>query len=165
MAPAVVDLCAELAIPPRQIRRFRCGFFFASCPRLKLEGLSSREAPLKAKHRGPSTVSSSIFPAANIITTMSNLAVKALASCYNKLLGEAVPMICFALPCGSVKNNMTHVALRGRGTTSAYNCFQLQVCSSNLKTFASVERGSTETTRVQHRSSMFGDTHANGGIK
>ena len=32
-------------------------------------------------------------------------------------------MICFALPRDSVKNNMTHVALRGRGTTSAFNCF------------------------------------------
>ena len=32
-------------------------------------------------------------------------------------------MICFALPRGAVKNNSTHVALRGRGTTSAYNCF------------------------------------------
>ena len=54
---------------------------FASCPRLNLEELPSREAPLKAKNRGQSTVSSSIFPAANIVTTMSNLAVKTLVSC------------------------------------------------------------------------------------
>ena len=31
------------------------------------------------------------------------------------------------------QKNMTPVALRGRGTTSTYNCFQLQVCTSNLK--------------------------------
>ena len=73
-------------------------------------------------------------------------------------------MICFALPCGSVKKNMTHVALRGRGTTSRpITVFQLQVCSSILKFFASVETGSTETTRLQPGSSVFGDTHANGG--
>ena len=72
-------------------------------------------------------------------------------------------MICFALPRGSVKNNMTHVPLWGRGTTSAFNCFQLQVCSSIVKFFASVERGSTETTRLQPGISVFGDTHANGG--
>ena len=50
--------------------------------------------------------------------------------------GDNNRMIGFALPRGSVKNNMTHVALRGRGTTSACNC--LQVCSSNLKFFACV---------------------------
>ena len=53
-------------------------FIFVSCPRLKLEGLSSREAPLKATNRGQSTVSSSIFPTQNIVTTKPNLAVEAL---------------------------------------------------------------------------------------
>ena len=49
-------------------------------------------------------------------------------------------MICVALPRGSVKNNMTHVALQGRGTTSAYNCFPASgMFSSNLKFFASVK--------------------------
>ena len=51
---------------------------FVSCPRLKLEELSSREAPLKATNRGQSTVSSSIFPSLNIVTTKPNLAVQAL---------------------------------------------------------------------------------------
>ena len=51
---------------------------FVSCPRLKIEELSSREAPLKATNRGQSTVSSSIFPSLNIVTTKSNLAVEAL---------------------------------------------------------------------------------------
>ena len=62
------------------------------------------------------------------------------------------------------QNNMTPVALRGRGTTSAYNCFPATGLFFKSKVvFASVERGSTETTRLQHGSSMFGDTHANGG--
>ena len=61
---------------------------------------------------------------------------------------------------GSVKNNMTHVALRGRGTTSAYNCFPATGLFIKFKFFASVERGSTETTRLQHASSVFGDTNA-----
>ena len=62
MAPVFVDLCAGLVmLLPRQIRRFRHGILFVSCPRLKLEELSSREAPLKATNRGQSTVSSLIF--------------------------------------------------------------------------------------------------------
>ena len=65
-------------------------------------------------------------------------------------------MIWFALPRGSVKNNMPHVALRGRGTTSAYNCFP--ATGLFFKFFASVERGSTETTCLQPRSSVFGNT-------
>ena len=74
-------------------------------------------------------------------------------------------MICIALPRGSrsVKNNMTHVALQGRGQLAPITVFQLQVCSLNLKFFATVERGSTKTTLLQHGSSIFGDTHANGG--
>ena len=60
MAPVFVDLCAGLVVLlPRQIRCFRPGILFVSCPRLKLEELSSREAPLKATNRGQSTVSSS----------------------------------------------------------------------------------------------------------
>ena len=49
-----------------------------SCPTLKLEELSSRDAPSKATNRGQSTVSSSIFPTLNIVTTKSNLAVEVL---------------------------------------------------------------------------------------
>ena len=41
-------------------------------------------------------------------------------------------MICFALPRGSVKNNMAHVALWGRRTTSAYNCFPGNVWKLDL---------------------------------
>ena len=42
-------------------------------------------------------------------------------------LGFSKGMICFALPRGAVKNNMTHVALRGRGgqlkaVANAPNC-------------------------------------------
>ena len=58
---------------------------------------------------------------------------------------------------------MTPVALRGRGTTSTYNCFPATGLYFKSKVLASVGRGSTETTRLQHRSSMFGDTHAKGG--
>ena len=58
------------------------------------------------------------------------------------------------------QNNMTPVALRGRGTTSTYNCFPATVLYFKSKVLASVGRGSTETTRLQHASSMFGDTHA-----
>ena len=61
------------------------------------------------------------------------------------------------------QNNKTPVALRGRGTTSAYNCFPATGLYFKSKVFASVGRGSTETTRLQHGSSMFGDTHAKGG--
>ena len=61
------------------------------------------------------------------------------------------------------QNNMTPVALRGRGTTSAYNCFPATGLYFKSKVLASVGRGSTETTRLQHGSSMFGDTHAKGG--
>ena len=61
------------------------------------------------------------------------------------------------------QNNMTPVALRGRGTTSTYNCFPATGLYFKSKVLASVGRGSTETTRLQHGSSMFGDTHAKGG--
>ena len=61
------------------------------------------------------------------------------------------------------QNNKTPVALLGRGTTSAYNCFPATGLYFKSKVFASVGRGSTETTRLQHGSSMFGDTHAKGG--
>ena len=61
------------------------------------------------------------------------------------------------------QNNKTPVALRGRGTTSAHNCFPATGLYFKSKVFASVGRGSTETTRLQHGSSMFGDTHAKGG--
>ena len=61
------------------------------------------------------------------------------------------------------QNNMTPVALRGRGTTSTYNCFPATGLYFKSKVLASVGRGSTETTRLQHGSSMFGDTHAEGG--
>ena len=61
------------------------------------------------------------------------------------------------------QNNKTPVALRGRGTTSAYNCFPATGLYFKSKVFASVGRGSTETTRLEHGSSMFGDTHAKGG--
>ena len=61
------------------------------------------------------------------------------------------------------QNNMTPVAVRGRGTTSAYNCFPATGLYFKSKVLASVGRGSTETTRLQHGSSMFGDTHAKGG--
>ena len=61
------------------------------------------------------------------------------------------------------QNNTTPVALRGRGTTSAYNCFPATGLFFKSKVLASVGRGSTETTRLQHGSSMFGDTHAKGG--
>ena len=61
------------------------------------------------------------------------------------------------------QNNMTPVALRGRGTTSAYNCFPATGLYFKSKVLASVGRGSTETTRLQHGSSVFGDTHAKGG--
>ena len=61
------------------------------------------------------------------------------------------------------QNNMTPVALRGRGTTSAHNCFPATGLYFKSKVLASVGRGSTETTRLQHGSSMFGDTHAGGG--
>ena len=78
-------------------------------------------------------------------------------------------MTCFALPRRSVKNNMTRSSGGGGGggaggQVAPITVFQLQVCSSILKFFASVERGSTETTRLQPGSSVFGDTHANGGI-
>ena len=57
-----------------------------------------------------------------------------------------------------------HMQLCGAGGQLApITVFQLQVCSSNWMFFASVERGSTETTRLQHGSSVFGDTHATGG--
>ena len=61
------------------------------------------------------------------------------------------------------QNNMTPVALQGRGTTSAYNCFPATGLYFKSKVLASVGRGSTETTRLQHGSSMFGDTHAGRG--
>ena len=61
------------------------------------------------------------------------------------------------------QKNMTPVALRGRGTTSTYNCFPATGLYFKSKVLASVWRGSTETTRLQHGSSMFGDTHAKGG--
>ena len=61
------------------------------------------------------------------------------------------------------QNNKTPVALRGRGTTSAYNCFPATGLCFKSKVFANVGRGSTETTRLQHGSFMFGDTHAGGG--
>ena len=61
------------------------------------------------------------------------------------------------------QNNMTPVALRGRGTTSASNCFLATGLYFKSKVLASVGRGSTETTRLQHGSSVFGDTHAKGG--
>ena len=61
------------------------------------------------------------------------------------------------------QNNMTPVALRGRGTTSTYNCFLAIGLYFKSKVLASVGRGSTKTTRLQHGSSMFGDTHAKGG--
>ena len=61
------------------------------------------------------------------------------------------------------QKNMTPVALRGRGTTSTYNCFPATGLYFKSKVLASVGRGSTETTRLQHGSSMFGDTHARGG--
>ena len=61
------------------------------------------------------------------------------------------------------RKNMTPVALRGRGTTSTYNCFPATSLYFKSKVLASVGRGSTETTRLQHGSSMFGDTHARGG--
>ena len=61
------------------------------------------------------------------------------------------------------QKNMTPVALRGRGTTSTYNCFPATGLYFKSKVLASVRRGSTETTRLQHGSSMFGDTHAKGG--
>ena len=58
---------------------------------------------------------------------------------------------------------MTPVAVRGRGTTSTYNCFPATGLYFKSKVLASVGRDSTETTRLQHGSSMFGDTHAKGG--
>ena len=61
------------------------------------------------------------------------------------------------------QNNMTPVALRGRGTTSTHNCFQATGLYFKSKVLAGVGRGSTETTRLQHERSMFGDTHAKGG--
>ena len=63
------------------------------------------------------------------------------------------------------QNNMTPAALRGRGTTSAYKCFPATGLYFKSKVLASVGRGSTETTRLQHGSSVFGDTraHAKGG--
>ena len=61
------------------------------------------------------------------------------------------------------QNNMTPVAVRGRGTTSTYNCFPATGLYFKSKVLASVGRDSTETTRLQHGSSMFGDTHAKGG--
>ena len=49
----VVDLCAGLVVLlPRQIRRCCRGFLFVSCPRLKLEKLSLREALSKATNCG-----------------------------------------------------------------------------------------------------------------
>ena len=73
-------------------------------------------------------------------------------------------MICFALPRGSVKNNMTRVALRGRGTTSAYNCFPAtSMFSSNLKFFASVKGARLKPHVCSLGALCFGDTHANGG--
>ena len=61
------------------------------------------------------------------------------------------------------QNNKTPVALRGRGTTSACKCFPATGLYFKSKVFASVGRGSTETTCLRHGSSMFGDTHAKGG--
>ena len=69
--------------------------------------------------------------------------------------GKTTPRLC--------QKNMTPVALRGRGTTSTYNCFPATSLYFKSKVLASVGRGSTETTRLQHGSSMFGDTHARGG--
>ena len=67
-----------------------------TCPRFKLEELFSREAPSKATSREESTVSSSTFPAANIITTMSNLAVKALVRLLVNLWTKQYPTSPFA---------------------------------------------------------------------
>ena len=61
------------------------------------------------------------------------------------------------------QNNMTPVAVRGRGTTSTYNCFPATGLYFKSKVLASVGRDSTGTTRLQHGSSMFGDTHDKGG--
>ena len=79
---------------------------------------------------------------------------KALAMGVHDLIGTT-PRLC--------QSSMTPVALRGRGTTSTYNCFPATGLYFKSKVLASVGRGSTETTRLQHGSSMFGDIHAKGG--
>ena len=77
MAPFVVDLCATLDVfLPHKIRRFCRGFFSSAVLGWRFEELSSHEAVLKATNSEPSTVSSSIFPPTNTITTMSNLTVQ-----------------------------------------------------------------------------------------
>ena len=100
MAPVVVDLCAGLLVLlPRQIRRFRCGFFFVSCPRLKLEELFLREAPSKATNRGQSMVSSSIFPTLRIVSTKSNLAVEVLVRLlWYTFRQSSIKLLLWALP-------------------------------------------------------------------
>ena len=50
-------------------------------------------------------------------------------------------MICFALPRGSVKNNMTHVALWGRGQLAPITVFQLQLCSLQIWSSLLVSKG------------------------
>ena len=91
MAPVFVDLCAGLVmLLPRQIRRFRHGFFSSAVPRLKLEELSSREAPLKAANRGQSTVSSSIFPTWTSSLRSQISLSKRREGYYGKPLDEAV---------------------------------------------------------------------------
>ena len=59
-----------------------------SCPRLKraIGELFSCEAPSKAAKREESMVCSSIFPAANIVTAMTDLTVKALGRLIVNLL-------------------------------------------------------------------------------
>ena len=79
---------------------------------------------------------------------------------------DLVPNSGYDLICTTPRlcqNNTTPVAVRGRGTTSTYNCFPATGLYFKSKVLASVGRDSTETTRLQHGSSMFGDTHAKEG--
>ena len=75
MVPAIIDLSPGVVLLPRQILSLS---LFVSCPTgiLKLEELSSCEAPSNSKATKPRTIDG-IFAAENIITAMSNLAVKA----------------------------------------------------------------------------------------
>ena len=91
MVPAVIDLCAGLVVfGHRQFCRFCRGLFSLAVPDWSFRSCLHVRRLLKATNRRKSTITSLIFPSANIITSMSNFAVKALVSLLQELLDKAV---------------------------------------------------------------------------
>ena len=91
MAPAVVDLCAGLAVLlPRQIRRFRCGFFSSAVPDWSLRSC------LRVRHlRRQQIADNQRYLRRSFLPWTSSLRSQILPSkcwkgCYGKPLDEAV---------------------------------------------------------------------------